>query len=109
MDTTPKHAATINTLGINWLVRIKNKAWWLAIVPALCIFVQAVLSIFDITWDYSELVGKIAAVIEAVFGVLILLGVTVDPTTDGVADSQRALTYTEPAPNVIQSADGDTQ
>jgi phi LC3 family holin len=86
-------------MGINWLVRIKNKAWWLAIVPALCILAQAVLSAFNITWDYAELSGKIAAIIEAVFAVLVLCGVVLDPTTEGFGDSERALTYEEPAPN----------
>ena len=87
-------------MDINWLVRIKNKAWWLAIIPALCILVQAVLSAFNITWDYADLSGKIAAIIEAAFAVLVLFGITVDPTTEGASDSSRALTYKEPAPNV---------
>ena len=90
-------------MNINWTVRLKNKAWWLAIIPALAILVQAVLSIFGISWDYTELTGKIAAVIEAVFAVLVLMGVTTDPTTQGIADSARALTYTEPAPNVYHT------
>ena len=90
-------------MNINWLVRIKNKAWWLAIVPAVCLLIQAVLAVFGITWDYTEWVGKIAAIIEALFVVLTLLGIVVDPTVDGWADSSRALTYTEPAPNVRET------
>lgn len=86
-------------MKLNLLVRVKNKAWWLAIIPALAILVQAVLSIFGITWDYTELVGKVAAIVEAVFAVLVLLGVTVDPTTDMFSDSERALGYEQPAPN----------
>lgn len=90
-------------LSINWTVRFKNKAWWLAILPAICILVQSVLNVFGVTWDYSEWVGKIAAIIEAVFMLLALIGVVTDPTVDGFADSARALTYTEPAPNAEET------
>ena len=90
-------------MNINWTVRVKSKVWWLAIVPAVALLVQAFLAIFGITWDYTEWVGKIAAIIEAAFVVLTLLGIVVDPTVDGVADSARALTYVDPAPNVIET------
>ena len=96
-------------MDINWLVRVKNKAWWLAIIPALCIFIQAVLALFGVTWDYTDLVGKIAAIVEAVFAVLVLLGVTVDPTTEGIADSARALAYRLPAPNVNDADDASPE
>lgn len=87
-------------MDINWIVRIKNKAWWLAIIPALALLINSILQIFGITWDYSDLIGKIAAVVEAVFAFLALLGVNVDPSTNDWSDSARALTYTKPAPNV---------
>lgn len=89
-------------MGINWLVRIKNKAWWLAIIPAVCLLVQAVFNAFGITWDYTDMVGKFAAIVEAVFGVLVLLGITIDPTTSGIGDSYRALGYTTPAANAAE-------
>ena len=44
----------------------------------------------------TTLVGKLLAVVDAVFAVLVILGIVVDPTTAGVPDSQRAMTYTEP-------------
>lgn len=87
-------------MDLNWTVRLKNKAWWLAIVPAIALLVQSILQVFDITWDYTELVGKIAAIVEAAFGVLVLIGINTDPTTDAWSDSARALNYTSPAPNV---------
>lgn len=94
----PKHAA-ITALNINWTVRLKNKAWILAMVVAIAVLVQTFLAIFGITWDYSEWTGKIAAIIDAVFVILALVGIVNDPTVDGLTDSERALTYTEPAPN----------
>ena len=38
-----------------------------------------------------------AAIINAAFGVLAILGVVNDPTTAGGNDSARAMTYTEPS------------
>lgn len=81
---------------INWQVRIKNKQFWLSIIPAVALVVQAVAAVFGYTLDLSTLVGKILAVVDAVFAVLVILGIVVDPTTAGVPDSKRAMNYTEP-------------
>ena len=81
---------------INWVVRIKNKQFWVSIIPAIALVVQAVAAVFGYTIDLSTLVGKIVAVVDAVFGVLVLLGIVVDPTTAGVGDSNRAKGYAEP-------------
>lgn len=85
---------------INWTVRFENQTWWLAIIPAIALLVQAVLQLFGISWDYTELVGKLAAIVEALFGVLSIIGIIADPTTHGVSDSIQALSYDKPAPNV---------
>lgn len=90
---------------INWTVRLKNKAWWLAIIPAIALLVQSVLQLFGITWDYAELVGKLAAIVEAAFSVLVIIGVVSDPTVQGLSDSARALQYSVPAPNVYEEPD----
>ena len=83
-------------MGINWKVRIKNKAFWLALIPALALIATTVASVFGYTIDLTTLVGKIQAVVNAVFALLVILGIVVDPTTAGVGDSERAMTYTEP-------------
>lgn len=83
-------------MKINWKVRLKNKTFWLALVPALLLVVQTVASLFGYAWDFVVLNQQIAAVINAVFAVLAILGVVNDPTTAGISDSQRALTYTKP-------------
>ena len=83
-------------MKINWLVRIKNKAFWMAVIPALALVVQAVAALFGYTIDLTTWVGKIQAVVNAVFALLAILGIVVDPTTDGVEDSNRAMSYTEP-------------
>ena len=83
-------------MKINWLVRIKNKAFWLALIPALLLLVQTVAATLGYTLDLGEIGDKLLSVVNAVFAVLAILGVVVDPTTDGMGDSSQALTYEEP-------------
>ena len=81
---------------INWKVRIRNKQFWLSLIPALAMVVQAVAALFGFTIDLTTMTGKIVAVVDAVFVVLAILGIVVDPTTAGVGDSARAMKYEEP-------------
>ena len=81
---------------INWTVRIKNKNFWLAVIPAVLLLVQTVAAVFGYTLDLGDIGNRLIAVINAVFGVLVVLGVVVDPTTAGVSDSNRAMNYTKP-------------
>lgn len=83
-------------MKINWIVRIKNKAFWLALVPALAMVAQAVAALFGYTIDLTTWVGKVQAVINAIFAVLVILGIVVDPTTEGIGDSNRAMRYPQP-------------
>ena len=83
---------------INWKVRIKNRLFWVALIPALALVVQVVAGVFGWTLDLTELTGKLIAVVDAVFSVLVILGIVVDPTTEGVRDSKLAMTYEEPKP-----------
>lgn len=81
---------------INWRVRIKNKNFWLSIIPAVILLIQAVGAVFGYTFDFGILSEKLLAVVNAVFVVLAILGVVTDPTTSGIGDSVRALGYEEP-------------
>lgn len=81
---------------INWTVRIKNKTFWLALVPAVLLMVQVVAAVFGYTLDLGELGDKLLAVVNALFAVLTILGIVTDPTTKGVGDSAQALTYKKP-------------
>ena len=83
-------------MKINWTVRIKNKAFWVAIIPAILLLIQAIANVFGYTLDLGDLGNKLLDVVNAAFFVLVILGVVTDPTTDGVSDSRQALTYTEP-------------
>lgn len=81
---------------INWTVRIKNKNFWLAVIPAVLLLVQTVAAVFGYTLDLGEIGNRLIAVVNAVFGVLVVLGVVVDPTTAGIADSKQARGYNWP-------------
>lgn len=83
-------------MNINWKVRIKNKNFWLAIIPAVILLVQAVAAVFGYVIDLGDLGNKLIVVVNAVFVVLSILGIVTDPTTEGISDSNLALTYKEP-------------
>ena len=83
---------------INWKVRIKNKLFWCEAIPAVALVIQAIAAVFGYQRDFGTLVGKILAVVDAVFALLVILGIVVDPTTEGVRDSRLAMTYEEPKP-----------
>ena len=81
---------------INWKVRIKNKAFWLTMIPAILLLIQQVCAIFGVTLDFGELGNQLKEVVNTAFFILALLGIVTDPTTSGVSDSYRAMTYNEP-------------
>lgn len=82
--------------NINWTVRIKNKNFWLAVIPAVLLLIQAVAAVFGFTLDLGDIGNKLIAVVNAAFGVLVVLGVVVDPTTAGISDSKQARGYNFP-------------
>ena len=85
---------------INWKVRIKNKVFWVTIIPAVLIFVRAIAAVAGVELDFTSLGDRLLAVVESVFTILGILGIVVDPTTEGIQDSRLAMTYDEPKPYV---------
>ena len=82
--------------NINWIVRIKNKNFWISLIPTVLLLVQVVAAVFGFTLELGELGDKLLAVVNALFAVLTILGIVTDPTTAGVGDSKLAMTYTKP-------------
>lgn len=82
-------------MKINWKVRLKNPVFWLTVIPAVIALVYTVLGLLGVVPAISEdtLVNAVTAIISA----LTTIGVLIDPTTKGVSDSDRALTYEEPS------------
>lgn len=81
---------------VNWTVRVKNKTFWLTLIPAVLLLIQVAAAVFGFTLELGALGDKLLAVVNALFAVLAILGVVTDPTTAGVKDSQQAMTYTKP-------------
>lgn len=83
-------------MSINWKVRIKNKAFWVALIPALLLLIQQVCAVVGVQLDLGELQAQLVAIVGTVFAIIAILGIVADPTTKGVGDSEQAMTYTEP-------------
>lgn len=81
---------------INWKIRVQNRMFWLTLVPAFLLLIQAVAQVFSISLDFTNLNKDLLNVVNALFVVLTILGVVTDPTTKGMSDSTQALTYSKP-------------
>lgn len=83
-------------MKINWTVRLKNKNFWITLIPAVLLLAQVVLAVFGVVIDLGDIGNKLLAVVDAAFVVLAILGIVTDPTTAGVSDSTLAMTYSKP-------------
>jgi phi LC3 family holin len=81
-------------MKINWKVRFKNKTWLTMFISLVVGFVFNILKAFDVTPAITE--NVVMNMVGQVLTVLGLLGVIVDPTTAGIQDSDRAMSYDEP-------------
>lgn len=81
---------------INWKVRIKNKNFWITLIPAIIVFIQLVANLFGFSFNLDDIGNKIIAIIDALFVILSIIGIVNDPTTESLNDSKQALTYTAP-------------
>lgn len=66
--------------------RVKNKAFWLALIPAVLLLVQVCAAPFGYQWDFALLNEQLTAIINAAFALLAILGIVVDPATPGFGD-----------------------
>lgn len=83
-------------MSINWKVRVRNKAFWVALIPANLLLIQQVGAVVGVQLDFGELQAQLVAIVGTVFAILAILGIVADPTTAGVGDSEQAMGYTEP-------------
>lgn len=75
---------------MNWQTRIKNKTFWLALVPAILLLVQVVAVPFGYKFNIDQVNKQLLDIINATFGVLTIVGVVADPTTAGITDKEGA-------------------
>ena len=73
---------------INWRVRLRNKTFWLTLVPLLVLLTQQ-LGLIWVPQNWESIFGTIMAILTVV-------GIINDPTTAGLKDSSQALSYYKP-------------
>ena len=73
---------------INWRVRLRNKTFWLTLVPLLVLLTQQ-LGLNWVPENWESIFGTIMAILTAV-------GIINDPTTAGLSDSEQAMNYNDP-------------
>lgn len=81
-------------MKVNWKVRFKNKTWLSMFIGLIVGFVFNVLKMFDVAPVITE--NFVMQIVGQVLTFLGLIGVIVDPTTSGIDDSARAMSYQEP-------------
>ena len=79
---------------INWKLRFKNKTTLVALIVGIIALVYQILNTFGIIPKIEQ--QQIVNICMAIIDLLCLAGIIVDPTTDGISDSQQALQYTKP-------------
>lgn len=84
-------------MSINWSVRLKNPTFWATAVPTILLGVQMIARAFgyDIAEQVDVLSDELVSFINSIVVTMALLGITIDPTTEGVSDSENALGYEE--------------
>lgn len=84
-------------MKINFLVRAKNPWFWVGLFGTIMAAMGVSPEMFT-SWGavWEAVVNLISNPFMLVSVFLAVLGVFVDPTTDGIGDSTRAMTYTTP-------------
>ena len=78
-------------IKINWKVRIRNKTFLVSMSALIISFLYELLSLFQVVTPISE--NEILQIVYIIINILGVMGVIDDPTTKGLSDSERALTY----------------
>lgn len=73
---------------MNWKDRIKNKTFWLSLIPAVLLLIQVSAVPFGYNFEIDGLSQQLIAIINALFAVLSILGIVVDPTTPSIKDKK---------------------
>lgn len=73
---------------MDWKARIKNKTFWLAIVPAFLLVLQVVAVPFGYNFDIDGISKQLLDIVNAVFALLAIVGVVNNPTTKGFSDKE---------------------
>ena len=81
-------------MKINWKVRFQQKVFLTSFISLIVSFVYSMLALFDVFPEVTK--NQVLEIVNNVLTFLGLIGIIVDPTTPGVSDSDRAMSYVEP-------------
>ena len=81
-------------MKINWKVRMQHKTFWVSLISLLIVLANQVAGIFNV--DITIYNAQVTAITETILGILALLGIIIDPTTNGASDSYQAMRYNKP-------------
>lgn len=83
-------------MNINWKVRIKNKTFWITMIPAVLMLVKQVCELIGVPVDFTIIQDQLINIVGTVFMILAIVGVVTDHTTESFFDSEQAMTYQQP-------------
>ena len=90
---------------INWKLRLQNKITLTSLVALVVAIIYQVLNMVGIIPSIEQ--QAVLDLLCRCIDVLALVGIVVDPTTDGLNDSSRAMTYVKPAKEMVFREDDD--
>ena len=79
---------------MNLKLRLQNKSTLVALVAAIVALVYQVLGMAGIVPKVGE--DEVTGLFGLLINILVMLGIVVDPTTQGIGDSDRAKQYDMP-------------
>lgn len=78
-------------MKINLKARLKNKVFVVSVITLVISVLYKILSLCDVVPNITE--SEVLEMFSYLVDVLSFMGILIDPTTDGVSDSDRAMTY----------------
>lgn len=81
-------------MNINWKLRLKNRATLVTLCVSVVTAAYCVLGALGIAPGVSQ--EAVMNLVYAIVAILCALGIVVDPTTQGVSDSEQAMGYDSP-------------
>lgn len=85
-------------MNINWRVRLKSGSFWLGIGSAVVAALFAILQLCGVELNVTQ--DQILHTLTLILMIPASVGIISDPTTRGLSDSARVMTYDRPAENI---------
>ncbi|WBF53829.1 phage holin [Macrococcoides canis] len=87
-------------MNINWKLRLKNKATLTALIAALALLANQVCGLIGV--DYSAQIKQLVDISGTLLTILAGIGILIDPTTEGLNDSDYSHQKSEPSSNDVK-------